>query len=144
MGVPFTMVAAWMLLAAYGRFVGRTAGLGQVGSVLAGAAWMVGMDAVIDPLAGGALAYWTWAGSGAYYGIPASNFLGWFVVSALSLSVLTPVGHVSRRHGAIGLSLLLFFTVIAATRGMWLAVAAGALLVAGHAAVVATAARQSR
>ncbi len=144
LGVPLTMVAAWMLLVAYGRFVGRALGLRGAGWVLTGAAWMVGMDAVIDPLAGGALAYWTWAGSGAYYGIPASNFLGWFAVSVLTLAVLTPVRRVSSHHGSVGLSLLLFFTVLAATRGMWLAVAAGAVLLAGHVAVVATAVRRSR
>jgi putative membrane protein len=132
LGVPFAMVAAWILLVAYGRYIGGMLELRGGPFVLVGAAWMVGMDTVIDPLAGGALNYWVWETSGAYYGIPASNFLGWFVVSACLVGLLLPFRRAPSAHGVVGLSLLLFFTVLAATRGMMLAVVAGLVLLALH------------
>jgi putative membrane protein len=133
-GVPFAMAAAWMLLASYGRFMAAALGLRGLVLVAVGAAWMVGMDMVIDPLAGGVLAYWTWEKPGAYYGVPASNFLGWYAVSAVLLGLLARLREPASYHGAVGMSLLLFFTILAATRGLMVAALAGCGLVAVHAA----------
>ena len=143
-GVPFAMAAAWVLLVAYGRFIGSALGTRGVVLVLVGAAWMVGMDAVIDPLAGGVLDYWTWVRSGVYYGIPAGNFVGWFVVSAGLMILLLPVRDTPRFHGAVGLSLLLFFTILSATRGMVLSTLAGLVLLATHIAIEVRKSRRVR
>ena len=90
-------------------------------------------------LGSGALYLVMWVGGvvayifrGAYYGIPASNFLGWFLVSAVIFIVLRVApgrwaDNVWTRR--IGLSIVVFFTVIAAAYELWLAVAVGALLV---------------
>ena len=92
---------------------------------------------MIDPVAAGPLGYWSWVHAGAYYGIPASNFLGWFLVSAVIFIVLRLApGHWTDNAWArrIGLSIIVFFSVIPASYGLWLAVAVGGLLVCLHAA----------
>ncbi len=82
--VPAPITCAWLMIA-----------LGT----LATAAWIVqrerrwaiipvaallatGLDACLEPTAYHVKAYWLWETSGRYYGIPAINFLGWFVASA--------------------------------------------------------------
>jgi len=92
---------------------------------------------VIDPVAAGPLRYWSWVNAGAYYGIPASNFLGWFLVSAVIFIVLRAApgpwaDNIWTRR--IGLSVIVFFTVIAASLGLWLAALAGAVLIGLHVA----------
>jgi Carotenoid biosynthesis protein len=52
------------------------------------AAWMTAIDLLIDRLAAVALGYWRGAAPGAYYGIPARNFLGWFIVSLLIFAMV--------------------------------------------------------
>lgn len=44
-------------------------------------------DVVLDPAMTTGFAAWQWQDSGAYYGIPLTNFLAWFAVSALIVSV---------------------------------------------------------
>ncbi len=39
------------------------------------------LDAVMEPTAVHIKQYWTWHAGGAYYGIPASNFIGWLAVA---------------------------------------------------------------
>ena len=67
---------------------------------------------MIDPLAGGVLGYWRWLENGMYYGIPAHNFLGWFVVSFVIFLFLR--GPVLKNVWAerTGLSIILFFTLL--------------------------------
>ncbi|WP_374725880.1 carotenoid biosynthesis protein [Paenibacillus sp. P22] len=65
--------------------------------------------------------FWHWQDGGAYYGIPAANFAGWFVVGAL-LSLLLPSGNVlaSARFAALRVmqGMLLLFGLLAAKAGM--------------------------
>ncbi len=112
--VPLVMFFAWIALAVYVR--------DRLGArphrawlrVLTGAAWMTALDLLIDPVAAGPLAYWKWLLPGLYYGIPTTNFVGWFVVSAL---VLAPAGPVTRSQPVVrlmGLGIIFFFGAIAA------------------------------
>ncbi|MFW6384076.1 MAG: bisanhydrobacterioruberin hydratase [Halodesulfurarchaeum sp.] len=59
---------------------------GTLGTVLA-------MDLVLDPGAVG-LGFWTYAADGAYYGVPASNYLGWVLSGAISVLVFDRVLHI--------------------------------------------------
>ncbi len=135
--IPLVMSAAWMILVGYVKvMLARRVWPAWI-EVIAASLWMTSIDLVIDPVAAGPLGYWSWVYAGAYYGIPTSNFLGWFLVSAVIFAVLrvTPgrwADNVWARR--IGLSIILFFTVIAASYGLWLAAAVGGLLVCLHAA----------
>lgn len=114
LGVPLVMLAAWMVLAAYVGSFGQRWWISAL--------WLTATDFVIDPLAAGPLAFWRWEKSGAFYGIPWTNFAGWLVVSALIFlaaqrpQALSPV--VSRLR-FLGASVILFFVLIAFGLRMW-------------------------
>jgi uncharacterized membrane protein len=135
-GVPLVMASAWMVLVAYIRQMLRGFGLpAWIGSLIA-ALWMTAIDLVIDPLAAGALNYWRWNEGGAYYGIPARNFLGWFTVSLLIFGLMNVLfgrgqkSNVSACH--VGLSIILFFTVIALAHSLILSGVIGMALCLFH------------
>lgn len=97
-GVPVVVALAWagMGLAAYAVAPGE--GLVRIGT---GAVALTAWDLFLDPqmLRLGA---WTWAESGAYRGVPLSNFAGWLLVSAVLMAVIHVV--VGRNaSGAVGL-----------------------------------------
>lgn len=61
-------------------------------------------DALLDPVATHFLKDWTWLESGAYYGIPWTNFAGWFGVSFLvqcGLGALAGATKDSGHHPAV-------------------------------------------
>ena len=135
LGVPVVMAAAWLVLFAYVRQMAR--------SPLAAAAWMTAIDLVIDPLAAKTLNYWVWDNAGPYYGIPWSNFAGWFVVSLALFMLPRKCAAPNPWAGGLGLSVVLFFTVIGLGTGLKLAGAVGLGLVILHAARGWPGARQS-
>lgn len=67
------------------------------GMVAAYAALLVTLyDLVLDPAMTTGFAAWRWHDGGAYYGIPLTNFLAWFAVSALIVFVFGLVYRVRR------------------------------------------------
>lgn len=123
-GVPLVMGAAWLVLFAYARQMARSPWIA--------AAWMTAIDLVIDPLAANALGFWTWDNPGPYYGIPWSNFAGWFGVSlALFAIVRRPAAPLPSIQW-LGLSIVAFFTVVAFGTGLPGAGAVGAGLISLH------------
>lgn len=130
-GTPLVLGAAWFILIAYARTV--TARLSRNATVRAGAgaAWMGGMDLIIEPVATGPMGAWIWLDAGAYYGVPAANFAAWFAISFVMLRVSDGVLSPPRydfRLAALGASLLLFFTVIAGAHGFVTAAVCGACM----------------
>jgi putative membrane protein len=103
-GVPLVVGGAWMILIAWVRQLAIP--------VWAGAIVMTLFDLVIDPLAANTLGYWKWTTAGPYYGVPLSNFAGWFCVSFLILAL--PRGRPPRGLGVIltGCSILIFFALV--------------------------------
>lgn len=110
-----------------------------------GAAWMTAMDLVMDPVAAGPLRFWVWRDGGPYYGVPWQNFAGWFIVSAAILACALAVMRkpplqaarpvtpaISATPLALGLSILLWFTLLAARHGMWIPVVIGIVLLVIH------------
>jgi putative membrane protein len=73
------------------------------------AALLTATDLLIDPLGSGALGFWRWSTPGLYFGVPLSNFVGWFLVSLLMFAMdRRPMErNVSQR--VLGVSVLLFF-----------------------------------
>jgi putative membrane protein len=113
LGVPIVMAFAWMVLVAYVQQMRGRLNLPRWIGALVGAVWMTAIDLVIDPLAANQLGYWRWVEQGSYYGIPLSNFAGWFVCSFL----LFVMFHQHRQNNLwgllMGVSIILFFTFIA-------------------------------
>lgn len=92
-GLPIAIPAAWLILilpAVAGverlwsaRRQGRAAG-NWLAKASVAALLMVAFDLVLDPIAVHRLRMWRWPEGGLYYGVPASNYLGWFCYSLLA------------------------------------------------------------
>ena len=86
--VPVFIYIAWLgiLYATVATTALAFRGTGPKMAVIDGAI-ATGLDIMIDPLAVRA-GYWAWDDPGAFYGIPLTNFLGWFGVVALTSAVI--------------------------------------------------------
>ena len=128
-GVPLVMAAAWIVLVTYVNATLTEFQLPRWLTVLVAGLWMTAIDLVIDPLAAGKLNYWRWIDTGGYYGIPAQNFGGWIVTSWLIIGIVNLIQ--GRRWApapwdrAIGLSIILFFTLVALAHHLWIVTAIG-------------------
>ncbi len=132
LGVPMAIGCAWLVLFAYVKQMLQFGGIPSHWQYLCGASWMVAVDLLIDPLASGPLGYWIWEEKGWYCGVPLMNFLGWFMVSlALFLIFRNPW---PRRMGIaqVGLSIVIFFSLIALAKGIFGALLAGTGLILLH------------
>ena len=136
--VPLVMLFAWMVLVAYtwhlwsppGRFSPPAARLSRL--LIRGlipAAWMTAIDLVIDPLAANQLGYWRWVETSPYYGIPFHNFAGWFLVSLVIFLVIPPPRRQNPLATLVGLSIVIFFSVIALALRVWIPGLVGLILV---------------
>ncbi|HEX9001291.1 MAG TPA: carotenoid biosynthesis protein [Blastocatellia bacterium] len=132
LGVPLVMLSAWMVLVAYVRQMLAGLKLSVWLEAVLAAAWMTAIDLVIDPLAANQLGYWRWEQSGAYYGIPLHNFIGWFVVSLLIFCLVRRRWEENVIARYVGLSIVLFFSAIALSYNLWLAGGVGILLALAH------------
>jgi bisanhydrobacterioruberin hydratase len=130
--VPLVMACAWMVLIAYLKQTARYLSWRAWMKALLMALWMTAIDLVIDPLAANQLGYWRWLSAGAYYGIPLSNFAGWFVVSLLIFIIWRREWRENYWASMMGLSILLFFTLIALAHQLFLAGSIGLMLCALH------------
>jgi uncharacterized membrane protein len=77
--VPLLAAAAWAMMA-------RPAWVVAGGSVPRAAAALTAWDVFLDPrmVRDG---YWPWATPGRYEGIPASNYLGWYVTALAAFTI---------------------------------------------------------
>lgn len=112
-GVPIVMAFAWMVLVAGIKDAVQGFGLARWLEVLLGALWVTIIDLVIDPLAVNIFGYWHWRAPGIYYGIPASNFVGWFLTSLLGFALLVVRSKANDWSRRTALSIVMFFTLIA-------------------------------
>ena len=144
LGVPLVMAGAWMILFAYVKQMLLPLKLSRPAEMIIAGVWMVAMDLLIDPLAANQLGYWRWIDAGAYYGVPASNFLGWFVVSVMIFGIIRQRPQTDSWARSVGLSVLLFFTVIAVAHRLALVASAGLALSLAHLALVIGTRRSGR
>lgn len=113
LGVPLVMGLAWMSLVAQAREVCARWRLPFPVEAAAAALWLTAIDLVIDPLAANILDYWRWSHAGNYYGIPATNFAGWFATGLVAYALF------GRRLGpnfwarVVGFAIVLFFALLA-------------------------------
>lgn len=135
-GVPLVMAAAWMTLAAYVKQMLARLRLPAWMEALLAALWLTVIDLIIDPLAARQLDYWRWADTtGLYYGIPITNFIGWFVTGLLAFLLFRHRCAVNFWARRVGLSIILFFTLLACAHGLRMAALIGGGLCALHVAV---------
>lgn len=132
LGVPVVMGFAWMTLAAYVKQAVQHLRLAVWAEVIVGALWMTAFDLLIDPLAANELGYWRWSSTGAYYGVPTINFAGWFIVSVLILTIIRRKFTPCRAARLVGLSLILFFMLVAISFGKFGVALVGACLCTIH------------
>ena len=128
LGVPVVMMCAWVILFAYIKQMMLPFQFPLWVEALIASFWMTSIDAVIDPLAAGTLDYWRWQQSGSYYGIPAQNFLGWFLVSLVLFNVVRVKWAGNRWAHYVGLSIILFFSGIALAHRLYLVTLIGLIL----------------
>jgi len=135
-GVPLVMICAWLVLVAYVRQMLAGLNLAVWMEAALAAAWMTAIDLVIDPLAANQLGYWRWQQTGAYYGIPLHNFIGWFVASLIIFVVVNRRWQENVFARYVGLSIVLFFSTIALSYGLLGAACVGVTLCLVHLALV--------
>ncbi len=80
-GVPFAVGASWAMMSRPAWTVAGLLSRRRGVRALLAAAGLTAWDVYVDPrmVRGG---WWSWPQGGRYEGIPASNFLGWFVTAA--------------------------------------------------------------
>jgi len=132
LGVPLVMASAWMILFAYVKQMLLPFKLSKPAEMIISGIWMVAIDLLIDPLAANRFGYWRWIEAGAYYGVPAHNFLGWFAVSFMIFGIIRQRPQSDLWARSMGLSILLFFTVIAMAYQLALAASVGIGLSLAH------------
>lgn len=116
-GVPLAIVFAWIILIDFVRAV--------TPDLLWGSLLMAAIDLVIDPLAAGPLGYWEWFEHGRYYGIPAINFVGWWLAAVL---ILTMAPKQPLRNAYVGWTVVGFFSILAVEKHLYTPAAIGALI----------------
>ena len=101
LGVPLVIACAWMVMFAFVRQL--------TSHVWMAAALLTATDLLIDPVASGVLDYWRWLHPGLYFGVPVSNFLGWFAAGLLLFTLPWPRAQKNASQLLLGASILLFF-----------------------------------
>lgn len=130
--VPLVMAFAWMVLVAYVKQMLLHFELSFWAELTLAAAWMTAIDLLIDPLAVNKLAFWHWADVGRYYGVPANNFVGWFVASLLFFAIFRGKWNPNKCALSIGVSVLVFFTLMALAHELFVVATLGLVLCFFH------------
>ncbi len=96
--VPFTIPLSWFYLG-FSTYVLARVGLEsifgssrpwlrQIGAIALGAVLLTAWDIVLDfAMSQDAIRFWEWRQSGAFYGMPYQNFVGWLGTGALFMTV---------------------------------------------------------
>jgi putative membrane protein len=79
--VPFLIPLSWYAVSAFALDLSTRLSLSRGQRILTAAAFMVLWDVALDPAMGAAFPVWTWETEGFFYGMPALNWVGWYLVS---------------------------------------------------------------
>jgi len=80
--VPVVIGVGWAVIIYTGVQFGRRFEVGDAVLPLFVAVFALHIDLAIDAIAI-RIPFWTWAGGGPWFGVPLSNFVGWFLVASL-------------------------------------------------------------
>jgi putative membrane protein len=78
-----------------GKTRGALTGASVIGVPIVAGFLMVAWDLTFDPVASTVNGFWIWAQGGSYFGVPVSNFLGWFLTVFVFFTLFAY--YVSRR-----------------------------------------------
>jgi uncharacterized membrane protein len=142
--VPALIPLSWFLMALPSWVIARAAFPdGRVARIALAAFGLVLWDLALDPAMSALTTYWQWEETGAYYGMPATNLLGWYVTG---LALMGAIEFLARRGALDGLpvrwtmaywgAVLLMPIGMLAAAASWLGVVTTLLAVGGTAAVV--------
>lgn len=87
-GVPIGIGFAWLVMIMAGHALTRSIASRSLKAIVA-ALYIVALDLVLDPVAFKSKGYWLWNSDSDYYGIPFSNFIGWFIVAIIWQFILS-------------------------------------------------------
>ncbi len=106
-GVPWAVFVSWAMMSRPAWSVAGLLTRSRVGRPLLAAGALTAWDVYVDPrmVREG---YWRWPQGGRYEGIPASNFLGWFVTAAGVFAVWALVDDEDPRSGSADASVAVF------------------------------------
>ena len=117
--VPIALVSAWIVVTVFAANVLIWANVAKAWWPVVGPIVMVAIDFLLEPVATGPMAAWSWQANGVYYGVPISNFIGWFVVSLPIFAVLSAVKFRDRGGIIVSASVIAFFLVISLINLFW-------------------------
>jgi putative membrane protein len=135
-GVPLVIPVAWAVLLVYVSQMQARLRAPRWLYALVGAAWLTLLDFAVEPLTAGPLGWWNWLGSGQYYGVPLSNFAGWFVLSFILLMLAPRITTPCPWVRMIGVSVPLFALITALVLGYPVVTVISVVLLGLHATVV--------
>lgn len=106
-GVPFAVFSSWAMMSRPAWTVAGLLTRSRAARPLLAAGALTAWDVFVDPrmVRDG---FWEWPGGGRYEGIPAQNFLGWFVTAAGVFGAWSVAGADDPRDGSGDLALALF------------------------------------
>ena len=84
--VPYFIPLSWFAMSIVSLDLAQRVVGSRAGRIALGALFMVIWDVSLDPAMSRAFPFWVYPGGGFFYGMPLSNWLGWFGVSLVILS----------------------------------------------------------
>lgn len=134
---PWTVFLAWTPLIIGANAIARTVIRNLFVRILATAAIATAFDLVLDP---GAvkLGFWQYAGEHWYYGVPASNFVGWLISGSIAAVVIEiflarvkPILPTPVQLASSAFLIVFFWTMIAVFGGLLWPAVIGAVCIGG-------------
>ncbi len=117
--VPIALVSAWIVVTVFAANVLIWANVAKGWWPIVGPITMVVIDFLLEPVATGPMDAWSWQSIGVYYGVPISNFIGWFVVSLPIFAVLSAAKFRDRGGVVVSTSVIAFFLIISLINLLW-------------------------
>jgi putative membrane protein len=138
--VPYFIPLSWYAMALVCHDLSLRVTRRRGPAILLAALFMVGWDVSLDPAMSRAFPFWTYSTDGFFYGMPLSNWAGWFVTSLAILGVfwlLTRGVRVEHRLAPLFFFLNCFFPFILSLQyGLYGATLAGVITTAAILALV--------
>ena len=127
-GVPIGIAFAWIVMIMSANAFTTSIPNRFLRAFFAGL-YVVALDLVLDPVAYVAKQYWIWEHpESSYYGIPWTNFAGWFAIAFVWQFILTfvPVKDVAtvgkRQVKFVFWAIVTLFVVVAAANGLYISI----------------------
>ena len=101
LGVPIAIGLGWSAVIYGGRATAESLGLSPQFWPSFAALYGLHVDLAMDAVAV-RVPYWEWSGGGAWFGVPISNFVGWFLVAFLFVAVFRALAERTTNPAVLG------------------------------------------